>query len=101
MAKTGSQSDFDDRETEEEPSSPKQTQGFTHGGVMNPSRVMHGVSPTRRAADFLLGMTDGFGPYGPELDSGWVRHQNIFGAVDSTRGVITSKGLVPGDCTSK
>jgi hypothetical protein len=60
---------------------------------MNPSRIMHGASPTRVDADFLHGMTEGLGPYGPEFDSGWMRQQNILGLIDSTRGVITSKGM--------
>jgi hypothetical protein len=60
---------------------------------MNASRITHGASPTRGAADFLPGMAEGFGPYGPDLDSEWVRQQNIFGMIDSTRGVITSKGM--------
>ena len=38
-------------------------------------------------------MTEGFGPYSPDLDLGWMRHHNIFGVIDYTRGIITSKGL--------
>jgi hypothetical protein len=98
MADTGRQFDFDERETQEAPSSLIQTPGFTPGAEMNPSKIMDGASPTRGAADFLpgnAGMTEGFafGPYGPDLDSVWVRHQKIFGVIDSTRGIITSRGL--------
>jgi hypothetical protein len=83
MADNTSQSiDFDERETED-------GSGFTPGGVTLPSKIIQGASPTRGAADFLPRMTEGFGPIGPDLDSE-MRQQNIFGVVDSIRGVITS-----------
>jgi hypothetical protein len=90
MANNTSQSiDFDERETEDGSSSPVRTPGFTPGGVTLPSKIIQGASPTRGAADFLPRMTEGFGPIGPDLDSE-MRQQNIFGVVDSIRGVITS-----------
>ena len=53
------------------------------------STIMQVAGPTRGAVHFLQVMTEGFGQIGPDLDSE-MRQQNIFGVVDSIRGVITS-----------
>ena len=91
MATNRGHSDSDNRETEDEPTSPLNTPGFAHGEKTNPSIIMPSVSPTVEAADFLHGIIEGLRPFGPDFDS--VRQQNVFGLIYSTRGAITTKGM--------
>jgi hypothetical protein len=93
MATTGVHSDSDDdRETGDESTAPQGTPGYNLGSPNNPSRILPGMSPPKETSDFLHGWNGGFSPYGPANDS--VRHQNIFGMTDSTRGVITTKSML-------
>jgi hypothetical protein len=93
MATTGVHSDpDDDRETGDDSTSPLGTLGFKLGSPNNPSNILPGMRPPKETSGFLPGLNGGFSSYGPANDS--VRHQNIFGMADSTRGVITTKSML-------
>jgi hypothetical protein len=87
----------DERDAGDDSTAPLGTPGFNQGSPQNPSRMMPNISPQRNTSDFLgtsgiPGMGEGFSPFGPNNDS--IRKQNMFGMPDSTRGIITAKGLV-------
>jgi hypothetical protein len=90
--------DYDDeRDARDDSTAPLGTPGFNLGSPQNPSRFTHNISPQRSTSGFLRasgipGMGEGFSPFGQDNDS--IQQQNMFGLPDSTRGIVTAKGLV-------
>ena len=88
----------DERETGDDSTAPIGTPGYNRGSPLNPSRILPSMSPPRNTSDILRasgipGMNDtGFSPFGQDNDS--IQQQNMFGMTDSTRRIITAKGLV-------
>ncbi len=74
------------------------TPGYDIGSPLNPTRIIHSMSPSRSTSDLLRpsgipGMNDtGFSPFAQSNDS--VRPPDIFGITDSPRRILTAKGLV-------
>jgi hypothetical protein len=74
------------------------TPGYDIGSPLNPTRIIHSMSPSRNTSDLLRpsgipGMNDtGFSPFAQSNDS--VRPPDIFGITDSPRRSVTAKGMV-------
>ena len=74
------------------------TPGYDIGSPLNPTRIIHSMSPSRNASDLLRasgipGMNDtGFSPFGQDNDP--IQQPDMFGITDSTRRILTAKGLV-------
>ena len=87
----------DEMDAGDDSTAPLGTPGFNRGFPQNPSRILHNMSPQRNTSDLLRasgipGKSEGFSPFGQDNDS--IQQQNMFGIPDSTRGIITAKGLV-------
>ena len=87
----------DEMDAGDDSTAPLGTPGFNRGFPQNPSRILHNMSPQRNTSDLLRasgipGMSEGFSPFGQDNDS--IQQPNMFGMTDSTRRIITAKGLV-------
>ena len=87
----------DERDAGDDSTAPLGTPGFNQGSPQNPSRMMPNISPQRNTSDFLgtsgiPGMGEGFSPFGQDKDS--IQQPDMFGITDSTRRILTAKGLV-------
>jgi hypothetical protein len=86
----------DERDAGDDSTAPLGTPGLNRGSSHNPSRILHNMSPQRNTSDLLRageipGMSEGFSPFGQDNDS--IQQPDMFGMTDSTRRIITAKGL--------